>query len=148
MESTADFLLDESFLPAGDSSPVSNTTVTSGSTEPRLDSIYNLLVEFWPLPLHETFVSELLAKINGEGIYTLQDLARLARSTKEKNHLALQILDSLQANMLRFNRIKFGDLLTASSAHAGDQPKDQFYCLEILSDNTGASAKRTYLINS
>lgn len=130
MQSPADLLLDESFLSVGDSSPASNTTATAGTVEPRLDCIHNLLVEFWPLPLHETFVSQLLEKINSEGIYTLQDLARLARSIKEKNSLALQILDSLQANMLRFNKIKFADLLAASSAYAGDQPKDHFIVLK------------------
>lgn len=130
MQLPADLFLDESLLAVGNSSPPSHTTATAGSVEPCLNSIHNLLAEFWPLPLHETFVSQLLEKINGEGIYTLQDLARLARSIKEKNSLALQILDSLQANMLRFNKIKFADLLAASSAYAGDQPKDHFIVLK------------------
>lgn len=133
MQSIADFLLDENLLPAGDLLAASNTTASSGTVESRIDSIYNLLVDFWPLPLHETLVSQLLAKINSEGIYTIQDLARLARSIKEKNSLGLQILDSLQANMLRFDKIKFADLLTASSKHAGSQPKDHFIVLKSSS---------------
>jgi hypothetical protein len=128
MELNSDFSFIDPFAPAIDLPDGASATLTGGGDQPK--SIHDLLVEFWPVPPHETLVSELLVKMNGEGIYSPRDLALFARNVKTKTPLALQILESLQANLLRFDKIKFSELLTSSSQFAGSRPADHFVVLK------------------
>jgi len=130
MEMFSDILSVENLPPLGDELAASTTTTAAGSTENFPESVLDLVARFWPIPLHGTFVDNLLAKFAAEDLYTLQDLARFARGVKEKESLAVELLKVLQHGMSMFNKMKFADLLKAASSHAGDSPKDHFIVLK------------------